>query len=682
LRSELLNSVNIPGSSSHFKMVTTLKFRLGDYELDPSAYSLSRASSPVPVSRKRFEVLLYLVKERHRVVTRHELVERFWEGHEVYEENLTKCISELRKALADQHKPHHCIETIPAVGYRYIGAVEERLPLTESFTAENETADALVVPEVVQQNSAEPAVIEAETVLVEARSQMTSAVRPRPTVFVLTLLAASIALAAAAVFVYPFKRPSNTATAWGIQSLAILPFKPISEQNRDEFLELGMADALITKLSNITQVSVVPTGLVRKYASLTQDPIAAGKELKVDSVLEGSVQKLQHRIRVTVRLVRISDRSFLWAETFDEQFADIFSLQDSISERVVQALAVHLSTPEKQRILKRYTDNVEAYQLYQKGRYFWNKRTEDGLVKSIGFLEQATKADPQYATAYAGLADAYISANNFSLLPRKEVDSKAKYAARKAIEIDNNLAEAHAALAFSTMLFDWDWTNSEMEFRKAINLSPNYGPAHQWYAVSLVSAGRFNEAIAEANEAQHVDPLSLFINAGVGWISFLVRDYDRTIAECTKTLEMDPAFAPAHLYRGMAYEEKGMFDKAIADLESASEGGASFSGALGHAYAVAGKKAEARMLLRDLKQSSARPYFPPYQLALIHVGLGEKEEALNLLEKAYEERYPWLMHLAVEPRWDPLRSEPRFKTLISRIGLGWPGESPPTITHR
>jgi TolB-like protein/DNA-binding winged helix-turn-helix (wHTH) protein/Tfp pilus assembly protein PilF len=662
-------------------MVTTLKYRLGEYELDPSAYSLSRASTPVPVGRKRFEVLLYLVRERHRVVTRNELVERFWDGLEVYEENLTKCISELRKALDDQHKPHHCIETIPAVGYRYIGAVEERLPAPESFTTDNETADVLVIPEVAQKSSAEPAVIEAETVLVGSRSEMTFAVRPRPIVFVLALFAAFMALAAVAVFVYSFKRPSNTATAWGIQSLAILPFKPISEQNRDEFLELGMADALITKLSTTTQMSVVPTGLVRKYASLTQDPIAAGKELKVDSVLEGSVQKLQQRIRVNVRLVRVADRSFLWAETFDEQFADIFSLQDSISERVVQALAVHLSTPEKQRILKRDTDNVEAYQLYQKGRYFWNKRTEDGLVKSIGFLEQATKADPQYATAYAGLADAYISANNFSLLPRKEVDAKAKYAARKAIEIDNNLAEAHAALAFSTMLFDWDWTNSEMEFRKAINLSPNYGPAHQWYAVSLVSARRFDEAIAEANEAQHVDPLSLFINAGVGWISFLVRDYDRTIAECTKTLEMEPGFAPAHLYRGMAYEQKGMFEKAIADLESASDsdGGASFSGALGHAYAVAGKKAEARMLLRDLKES--KHYFPPYQLALIHVGLGEKEEALNLLEKSYEERYPWLMHLAVEPRLDPLRSEPRFKTLINRIGLGWPGESPPTITH-
>jgi tetratricopeptide (TPR) repeat protein len=359
-------------------------------------------------------------------------------------------------------------------------------------------------------------------------------------------------------------------------------------------------------------------------------------------------------------------------------------LQYSISKKVVQELSVQLNTPEKERIAKRYTDNVEAYQLYQKGRYFWNKRTEDGLVKSIGFLEQATKVDPQYATAYAGLADAYISASNFNLLPPKEVHAKAKYAATKAIELDNSLAEAHAALAFSTMLFEWDWPSSELEFRKAIDLSPNYGPAHQWYAVGLVGAGRFDEAIAEARKAQYVDPLSLFINAGTGWVSFLVRDYDRTIAECTKTIEMEPGFAPAHLYRAMAYEQKGMFDKAIADFEAASgsEGGASFSGALGHAYAVAGKKEKARMLLRDLKASSAKHYFPSYQLALIHIGLGEKEEALNLLEKAYDEQYPWLIHLNAEPRLDPLRSEPRFKTLVSRLGLEHPGEFLPKIALR
>jgi TolB-like protein/DNA-binding winged helix-turn-helix (wHTH) protein/Flp pilus assembly protein TadD len=664
-----------------------MKYHLGEFELDPSVHLLSRGTTPTPLSRKPFEVLLYLVKERHRVVTRHELVEQFWSGHEVYEENLTKCISELRKALGDQQKPHHCIETIPAVGYRYIGVVEEATPPRESITINNENADAAApaAPERTPDTPADAEVLETESVPVEFRSQTTSATRPRPSALIMTLIAC-LALGAVALSVYWFKGGSKTAatSSAAIHSLAILPFELISEQSRDEFLGLGMADALITKLSNIVQVSVLPTGSVRKYASLTQDPIAAGKELMVDSVLEGTVQKQDQRIRVTVRLLRVSDRSFLWGETFDEQFADTFSLQDSISEKVAQALAVRLNGPEKAQITKGNTDNGEAYQLYQAGRYSWNKRTEDGLLKSIGFMEQATKANPQYATAYAGLADAYIAASNFNLLPPEEVYPKAKSAARKAIQIDNTLGEAHAALAFSTMLFDWNWADSEREFRKAITLSPNYGAAHQWYAVGLASAGRFDEAVAEARKAQRAEPLSLFINAGVGWISYFAREYDRTIAECTKTLEMEPGFAPAHVYRGMAYEQKGMFDNAIADLEAASDsqGRPSFSGALGHAYAVAGRKAEARELLRDLKESSAKHYFPPYHLALIYAGLGQTEEALNLLEKAYEEHYPWLIHLNVDPRLDSLRSEPRFKNLVSRIGLGQPKENLPKIAHQ
>jgi TolB-like protein len=253
-----------------------------------------------------------------------------------------------------------------------------------------------------------------------------------------------------------FRSFGSADAAQPIRSLAILPFKPVSGQNRDEFLELGMADALITKLSNLRQVIVMPTAAVRKYTSLTQDPIAAGSELKVDSVVDGSVQKLDQRIRVTVRLIKISDGSFLWAETFDEDFTDIFSVQDSISQRVVSALAVRLSTPEKELIAKRYTDNGEAYQLYQKGRYFWNKRTPDGLLKSIDFLEQAVAKDPNYALAYAGLADSYIAATNFNVLPPRDVYPKANQAALKALKIDSTLAEAHAALAFSTILFEWN----------------------------------------------------------------------------------------------------------------------------------------------------------------------------------------------------------------------------------
>ena len=646
------------GPSLGARLVNARTYVLGEFALIPDTYSLLRGDVPVPISRKRFDVLLYLVEQRHRAVTRQELIERFWDGHEVYEENVTKCISELRKALDDQQKPYRLIETLPTLGYRYIGNVEgQQMP-----------AEA-PAPRVSGLEPVEQPLLPEVPVPVVGRSSW----QPTAQRIAMTLLLVVAVVTTTVAIMNPGRLRSLVFAdaSQNIRSLAILPFKPVSEQNRDEFLELGMADALITKLGNLRQVIVLPTAAVRKYASLTQDPIAAGNELKVDSVLDGSVQKLDQRIRVTVRLIKIQDGSSLWAETFDEDFTDIFSVQDSISQRVVGALSVRLSTPEKEQIAKRFTENGEAYQLYQKGRYFWNKRTPEGLLKSVEFLEEAVKKDPNYALAYAGLADSYIAATNFNVVPATELYPKAKDAALRALKIDNTLAEAHAALAFSRLLFDWDWQASEADFRRAIEFSPNYGQARQWYAVSLVSAGRFAEAMAEAEKAKQVEPLSLPINAGMGWVSFLSRNYDRTIDECTKTLEMDSTFGPAYVYRGLAYEQKGMLDKAIADFETAGklQERPSIFGALGHAYALSGQREKALKLLRDAKDSTNR-YFPAYHRALIHVGLGQNDEAIRLLEQAVYERYPWLIHLNAEPRLDPLRGDPRFQNLVKKVGLG------------
>lgn len=657
-----------PGLCNGGLFVADVKtYRLGEFSLRPDTYSLLHGGSPAPMSRKRFDVLLYLVEERHRAVTRQELVEKFWDGHEVYEENVTKCISELRKVLDDQQKPHRLIETIPTLGYRYIGTVEEE--------AEADGDRELVVRVEPDPSMSRPSGTVLADSPADARSGATpAAVRSggsRTLRAAMTLVFAVAVLSTTAAIVVPdgVRSLVSEDRSGSARTLAILPFKPLGEKTRDEFLELGMADALITKLSNVRQVIVLPTASVRMYTSLTQDPIAAGNELKVDTVLDGSVQRVDQRIRVTVRLIDVKEGAFLWGETFDDDFTDIFSVQDSISQRVVSALAVRLSTPEKERLAKRYTESSEAYQLYQMGRYFWNKRTPDGRSKSIDFLQQAVKRDPNYALAYAGLADSYIAATNFSA--REEVHPKAKEAALKALAIDPHLAEAHAALAFSTMLFDWNWEHSEPDFLRAIELSPNYGQAHQWYAVSLISAGRFAEAMGEAEKALAVDPLSLPINSGIGWIFYLVRNYDRTIEECTRTIEMDPSFGPAYVYRGMAYEQKGMLEEAVADLEMARslQDRPGILGALGHAYAVAGEKAKARALLRELKDSSPEGRFPPYYLALIHVGLGEADDALQLLDRAYRERYPWLIHLTAEPRWDPLRGDPRFKELVGSVGL-------------
>jgi TolB-like protein/DNA-binding winged helix-turn-helix (wHTH) protein/Flp pilus assembly protein TadD len=624
---------------------------LGEFSLDAGTFSLVRGTETVPISRKRFHALLYLIEQRDRVVTRQELVEHFWDGHEVYEENLTKCISEIRKALDDQKKPHRFIETVPAIGYRYIGPLEERVATPELSPVE---AEAPVVPTLIEEPLA-PAPIVRQ-------------LRPRLMALGLLLVLATFGVTFAVLYPQVHSRAAVD-NPGAIHSLAILPFKPISEQNRDEFLELGMADALITKLSNIRQVAVASTGSVRKYIKLNQDPIAAGNELGVESVLEGSIQRLEDSIRVTVRLMKVSDGSSVWAETFDEKFADIFTLQDAISEKVAGALAVELSTRERERITKRYTENREAYDLYQKGRYFWNKRTEYAVKKSIGFFEEAIKKDPNYALAYAGLADSYVV--QFTFLPPKEMYPKAKEAAMKALKIDEGLAEPHAALAFAIMLFDWNWPAAEREFQRAFDLNPNDSLTHQRHAVSLAAVGRMEEAMSRAKSAQAADPLSLSTIANTGWVAFLARDYEQAIEQCNKSIEMDPSFAPAYIYRAMAYEQKGMLDKSIADLETAKglQPGPALFGALGHVYGVSGDKLKAEALLRELKERSGKQYFPAYQMALIHVGLGQKDEAFAMLEQAYADRYPWLIHLNVEPRFDPIRSDPRFADFVRRIGL-------------
>jgi TolB-like protein/DNA-binding winged helix-turn-helix (wHTH) protein/Flp pilus assembly protein TadD len=657
------------GSKDGF-MERNTKYLLGEFELEPDRYLLIRDLKSIALSRKRFEVLLYLVRQRDRVVPRKELIEKFWDGQDVYEENLTKCLSEVRKALDDQQKPHRFIETIPAVGYRFIGPAEELASPVETKGSHQGHQE---VPNAVPLQRGEPALHLQQT------DPITSDI-PHPTftgwsrrVAVAVSLFGVLGLGIVfGIVFYPQRANSATSTvdSVAIHSLAILPFKPISEESRDEFLQLGMADALVTKLSNIRQVIVIPTSSVRKYSNPSQDPIAAGHELKVESVLEGSLQRVGERVRVNVRLVNVSNGLSLWAETFEEKSEDIFAVQDSISERVADALAIQLSIPEKERITKRYTASSTAYELYQKGRFFWNKRTEDGLKKGIEFFEEAIKEDPNYALAYAGIADSYLVAN-FNFLPPVEVFPKAKEAALKAVELDDTLAEPRAALGIVSMVYDRDWVAAEREFRHALRLNPNYGQAHQWYALSLAATGRLDESLAEARRAQQAEPASLAINAAAGWVSFLARDYDQTIEQCGKVIEMDPGFGLAYYYRGLAYEQKGKLDKAIAVLETARgfQARPTVLGALGHAYAVAGDRAKAEKVLRDFERISRTGYFPGFQSALVYIALGKKEEALASLDRSYQERYPGMIHINVEPRLDPLRSDPQFKKLVQRIGF-------------
>ncbi len=454
--------------------------------------------------------------------------------------------------------------------------------------------------------------------------------------------------------------------------IAVLPFKPLVPENRDQVLELGMADSLIAKLSNIREIVVRSLNSVRKYSGLDQDPVAAGRELEVSSVLEGNVQKSSDRIRVSARLINVADGSSLWANTFDEKFTDVFAVQDAISQKVANALALRLSGEENKRLTRRYTENVEAYQLYLTGRYHWNKLTPPEITKSIEFFKKAIELDPTYALAYFGLADAYRSLAPTSEVPSKDTLPQAQAAATKALELDETLAEPHATLAFIHTWYDWDWSGAEREAKRAIELNPNWSFGHIAYAQLLSVTGRSEEAIAEGARAVELDPLSLIINALNGYHLHLARRDDEAIARLKKTVELDSNFWIAHQFLGMAYIEKKMYPEAISEFSQAVKlsGGNSEPLALnGYASVLSGDTAKGRAVLKELKSLESQRYVPPSNLALLSYILGEKDEAFSWLEKAYQDRDIRLCRLKVDSKWDSMRSEPRFVEILKRIGL-------------
>jgi len=470
------------------------------------------------------------------------------------------------------------------------------------------------------------------------------------------------------------RQPRKTANALtsSEKRIAVLPFKPLVPENRDQVLEMGMADSLIAKLSNIREIVVRSLNSVRKYSSLDQDPLAAGRELEVNSVLEGNVQKSSDRIRVSARLINVADGSSLWADTFDEKFTDVFAVQDRISQKVADALALRLSGEENKRLTRRYTDNVEAYQLYLTGRYHWNKLTPPEITKSIEFFKKAIELDPTYALAYFGLADAYRSLAPTSEVPSKETLPQAQAAAIKALELDETLAEPHATLAFIHTWYDWDWASAEREAKRAIELNPNWSFGHIAYAQMLSVTGRSHEAIAEGARAVELDPLSLIINALNGYHLHLARRDDEAIARLKKTLELDSNFWIAHQFLGMAYIEKKMYPEAISEFSQAVKlsGGNSEPQALnGYASVLSGDAAKGRAVLKELKSLESERYVPPSNIALLSYVLGEKDEAFRWLEKAYQDRDIRLCRIKVDSKWDSMRSEPRFIEILKRLGL-------------
>jgi len=490
---------------------------------------------------------------------------------------------------------------------------------------------------------------------------------------VVLIVSLALAVVVAAFLVSRVLNKNEQSAGQAIKSIAVLPFKSFGADDADEYLGVGMAETLTARLSSLKLLAVRPSSAVLKYAASDKETAVAGQELKVDSVLEGSIRRLGDRLRVTVRLVSVSDVSLLWADHFDENFTDIFKVEDSISTKVAAALALKLSGEEQRRLIKRDTDNAEAYQLYLKGRFFWNKRTGEGFRLGIAQFKQAVERDPSYALAYAGLADSYTGLTFYNFAAPNETMPKAKEAATNALAIDSTLAEAHASLAHVTANYDWEWADAEREFRLSIELKPDYATAHQWYAIHyLTPTGQFEEAIQEMKRALDLEPTSLVMNTFLGATLYFAGRYDDAIAQCRKTIEMDTNFAVAHWHLGLAYVQKGMFDDSIAELQKAitlSGNSPLMIAALGHAYAKAGKRNEANRILDELQKLSAVRYVSSYELAAIYVALGEREQAFQRLETAYKERSFHLINLKVRPEFEPLRPDPRFHDLVRRIGL-------------
>lgn len=641
-------------------------YRFADFTLDTNEHRLLRGTEEIYLPPKTFDTLLYLVDRHGHLVTKNELLDTLWVNVFVTENALTRCIKEVRVALNDDaHQPRY-IKTIPRVGYKFIADVQE---IPGSDEPGEFAARRISAGEEVQTSHEDPAA--AVPGVLPAKEDQTSLpeeqFKPRHSTSRTFLVLTSALLTGIVVLTF-YLRPKQARPPKQIRSIAVLPFKPLAVEARDESLQLGMADSLITTLSNVNQITIRPTSAVRKYTGLEQDAVAAGREQRVDGVLDGSIQRLGDRIRVTVRLLRVEDGTQLWAGTFDEKSTDIFVIQDSISKQVAEALAVQLTGEERELLTKHHTDNTEAYQLYLKGRYFLNKSTEEDFKKSIDYFKQALEKDPNYALPHAGLADAYAQLGNYGLIQMNESYPRARSELIRALEMDEKLGEAHASLGFILMNYYWDWGEAEKRFKRAIELNPNYAMAHNWYSQELSFRGRSQEAIGEAKRAQDLDPLSLWTNSNIGFVSYLARQYDQAILASQKTLELDPNFAVAHMIIGLSYVQKKMYDEAVSELQKGRSNPDSRA-LLAYAYAVAGKRNEALKVLDDLNQVSKQKYVSPFPIAVAYVGLGENDRAFEALEKAYAERSWGMGMLAVNAVFDPLRSDPRFSALLGRVNL-------------
>jgi len=613
-------------------------YRFGDFEFDPTSGELRKDGLKVRLQEQPFQILTLLLKRPGEVVTREEVRQALWPGDTFvdFDVGLNSAVKRLRDALSDSADSPRFVETLPRRGYRFIAPLETP-PRSPPVTPEETPRPAL-----------------------PPRSRLRS----------WGGAAAAVAVVAGLIVTGTWPRLRGQLASAPIRSLAVLPFENLTGDAEQDYFADGMTDAVITDLAQLRALRVISRTSVTQYKLAKKALPRIAEELGVDAVVEGTVSRSGDRVRITAQLIQAATDRHLWAQSYERELRDVLSLQREVAAAIAQAIQVKLQPEEKRRMTQAQASiDPEAYEAYLKGRFYWSKRSAETSRKAVGYFEQAIERDPAYAPAYSGLSDTYRAFDVQGLAPPRECMPKAEAAARKALALDDTLAEAHASLAGVLYRYDWDWEGAEREFRLSLELEPNYAEGHRAYAVYLMTVRRHEEALAEAQRARELSPLSLPINTELGLALVRLGRYDEAIEQLQKTLEIDPK--PFRVYQTLAfaYEGKGDWPRAIEALEKRPGGGQGRGNAwLGYAYAITGRQHEALEILAQIEKASQERYVSPQVFAIVHLGLGNKEQAMAWLEKAYDERAFEVLGFS-GPLFDRLSGDPQFEDLLRRMRL-------------
>jgi len=634
---------------------TRVRLRFGVFEIDIRAGELRKHGLRIRLQEQPFQVLAILLEHPGEIVTREELQKKLWPADTFvdFDHGLNKAISKIREALADSAESPRFIETVARRGYRFLAEVKSadgvavRSPVLD---AQLPSRAEIVDPAYLADRPATPL-------------RLSKSFKWKISASVLLLLVASLS---------SWKLYSRYHPPLVIHSLAVLPLESLSSDASQDYFADGMTDELISDLGQISALRVISRTSVMGYKHARKPLPQIARDLNVDAVVEGTVLRFGEQVRITAQLIEAPTDKHLWSQSYQGELRDTLALQSQVARAIADQIRINLSPREQTALNNVKMVNPQAYQSFLKGRFFWNKRTADGLKVALAYFNQAIEEDPKYAQAQSGLADTYSLLGDwqYAVMTPKEALPKAKAAAIRALELDGTLGEAHNSLAFCLDGFDWDFESAGKEFQRAIELNPGYATAHHWYAWHLSLLGKYDEAVAEMRKAQDLDPLSLIINADFAELLVLAHSYDESIRQSRKTIEMEPNFALAHNQLAQAYLQKHMNDEAAAELQKAAQlsgGSPTVLANLARAYAASGKKSEATKILNDLRKQSTAAYSHAPEIAVIYAALGDSDQAMSWLEKGYEGRFnPGVL---LRPGFDPLRSDPRFQDLVRRVGL-------------